>query len=201
MIEREGEGFVVRSTKGEYRTRNVLLSIGRRGTPRKLGVPGEDLPKVVYRLIDPAQYAGKRVLVAGGGDSALEAAASIADIADTHVVLSHRSEAFDRAKPKNRARIEAHERGNWISRVLERFNRWFDRMAARYTHVIRWALRHRWWMLGLATDYCVKFTALDALSLGFRTHVVLDGCRGVNLNPTDAQRAVEEMKAAGVYVT
>jgi len=118
VIERDGEGFVVRSTKGEYRTRNVLLSIGRRGTPRKLGVPGEDLPKVVYRLIDPAQYAGQRVLVVGGGDSALEAAASIADIDDTHVVLSHRGEAFDRAKPKNRARIEAHERGKRMEVLL-----------------------------------------------------------------------------------
>ena len=118
VIEREGEGFVVRSTKGEYRTRNVLLSIGRRGTPRKLGVPGEDLPKVVYRLIDPEQYTGQRVLVVGGGDSALEAAASIADIDDTHVVLSHRGEAFDRAKPKNRARIEAHDRGNRMEVLL-----------------------------------------------------------------------------------
>ena len=49
---------------------NVLLAIGRRGTPRKLGVPGEDLSKVVYRLIDPDQYAGQKVLVVGGGDSA-----------------------------------------------------------------------------------------------------------------------------------
>jgi thioredoxin reductase (NADPH) len=117
-IEREGDAFVVRSTKAEYRTRNVLLSIGRRGTPRKLGVPGEELPKVVYRLIDPEQYNSQRVLVVGGGDSALEAAASIADIGDTHVVVSHRGEAFDRAKPKNRARIEAHERGGKIEVLL-----------------------------------------------------------------------------------
>ena len=55
-------------------------------------------------------------------------------------------------------------------------------------------------LLGLATDYCVKFTALDAVSLGFRTHLVLDGCRGVNLEPDDAQRAVETMKAAGVFL-
>ena len=55
-------------------------------------------------------------------------------------------------------------------------------------------------VLGLATDYCVKFTALDAVSLGFRTHLILDGCRGVNLEPDDAQQAVEAMKAAGVLV-
>ena len=74
-----GGGFLVRTTKGELRAASVLLAIGRRGTPRKLGVPGEDLPKVVYRLIDPEQYAGQHVLVVGGGDSALEAAASVAE--------------------------------------------------------------------------------------------------------------------------
>jgi nicotinamidase/pyrazinamidase len=55
-------------------------------------------------------------------------------------------------------------------------------------------------VLGLATDYCVKFTALDARQLGFRTHLVEDASRGVNLKPADVQRAVEEMRAAGVAV-
>jgi len=118
-IEREGQGFVVKSNKGEYRTHSVLLSIGRRGTPRKLGVPGEDLSKVVYRLIDPEQYADQRVLVVGGGDSALEAAASIADVKGTEVQLSHRGEAFDRAKPKNRARIEAAARAGRLEVLLK----------------------------------------------------------------------------------
>jgi thioredoxin reductase len=106
-VERNGEGFIVRTPKAEYQTRSVLLSIGRRGTPRKLGVPGEELPKVVYRLIDPEQYSGQRVLVVGGGDSALEAAASIAELGNTHVVLSHRGDAFDRAKQRNRGRVQA----------------------------------------------------------------------------------------------
>ncbi len=118
-IEREGEGFVVKSSKGEYRAHSVLLTIGRRGTPRKLGAPGEDLPKVVYRLIDPEQYAGQRVLVVGGGDSALEAAASIADVKGTEVVLSHRGDAFDRAKPKNRARIEAAAKAGRLEVLLK----------------------------------------------------------------------------------
>jgi thioredoxin reductase (NADPH) len=87
----------------------VLLSIGRRGTPRKLGVPGEDCDKVVYRLIEPEQYAGQDVLVVGGGDSALEAALSLAEAPDTRVALSYRGEAFSRAKPKNRQRIEEAE--------------------------------------------------------------------------------------------
>lgn len=101
-----GTGFVVKTTRGEYRTRTVLLSIGRRGTPRKLDVPGEELSKVVYRLVDPEQYRGQRVLVVGGGDSALEAACSIADEADTQVALSYRSDSFSRAKEKNRLRVE-----------------------------------------------------------------------------------------------
>jgi thioredoxin reductase (NADPH) len=84
----------------------VLLAIGRRGTPRRLGVPGEDLPKVVYRMIDPEQYRGQHVLVVGGGDSALEAAASIAEQPGAKVTLSYRSEAFARAKTKNRQRVE-----------------------------------------------------------------------------------------------
>jgi len=104
-ISRQGNGFIVKTTRGAYRTHSVLLAIGRRGTPRKLGVPGEELPKVVYRMIDPDQYAGQHVLVVGGGDSALEAAASIADSSGASVVLSYRGEAFDRAKQRNRDRV------------------------------------------------------------------------------------------------
>jgi thioredoxin reductase/NAD-dependent dihydropyrimidine dehydrogenase PreA subunit len=106
-IVRQGRGFVVRTTKAEYRTSSVLLAIGRRGTPRKLGVAGEELPKVVYRLIDPEQYAGQDVLVVGGGDSALEAALSIAESGARTVTLSYRGDAFARAKPRNRERVMA----------------------------------------------------------------------------------------------
>jgi thioredoxin reductase len=102
-----GDGFTVRTSKGEYPTRAVLLTIGRRGTPRQLGVPGEESSKVVYRLIDPEQYASARVLVVGGGDSALEAAHSIADHPGSTVTLSYRSAAFTRAKPKNREKVES----------------------------------------------------------------------------------------------
>ena len=96
----------------------MLLSIGRRGTPRKLGVPGEELPKVVYRLIDPEQYAGQHVLVVGGGDSAMEAAASIAELGNTQVVLSYRGEAFARAKPRNRDRVAAAQRSGQLRVML-----------------------------------------------------------------------------------
>ncbi len=99
-------GFEAVTSKGTYQVKTILLTIGRRGTPRKLGVPGEDTNKVVYRLIDPAQYAGQHVLVVGGGDSALEAACSIADEENTTVTLSYRSDAFSRAKEKNRQRVD-----------------------------------------------------------------------------------------------
>ena len=105
-VSREGERFIVRSTKGEYRAAAVLLAVGRRGTPRKLGVEGENLSKVVYRLIDPEQYSGQKVLVVGGGDSALEAAASLAE-AGAAATLSYRGEAFQRAKQRNRDRVAA----------------------------------------------------------------------------------------------
>jgi len=102
----DGKGFEVRTDQASYATRAVLLTIGRRGTPRQLGVPGEELEKVVYRLIHPEQYRGQHVLVVGGGDSALEAAHSIADQPGTTVTLSYRSDAFSRAKAKNRDRVE-----------------------------------------------------------------------------------------------
>ncbi|MDH3410737.1 MAG: NAD(P)-binding domain-containing protein, partial [Gammaproteobacteria bacterium] len=102
-----GSGYVVTTDKTTYDTRAVLIAIGRRGSPRQLGVPGEDLPKVTYRLIDPEQYQNLNVLVVGGGDSALEAATSIAEELGTIVTLSYRSAAFSRAKPKNRDKVEA----------------------------------------------------------------------------------------------
>jgi thioredoxin reductase (NADPH) len=102
----KGGGFEVRTTSQTYRTQAVLLAIGRRGTPRKLEVPGEEQSKVVYRLADAEQYRGQHVLVVGGGDSAIEAAASIAEEPDTTVTLSYRSDTFQRSKLKNRKRIE-----------------------------------------------------------------------------------------------
>jgi thioredoxin reductase/ferredoxin len=110
--------FAVRTQKQTYRASSVLLAIGRRGTPRKLGVPGEDLPKVVYRLLDPEQYQGQSVLVVGGGDSALEAAASIAELPSVKVWLSYRGEAFDRAKAMNRQRVAAAEKTGRLTILL-----------------------------------------------------------------------------------
>jgi thioredoxin reductase (NADPH) len=117
-VKSRGMDLEVMTTRGNYLTRSVLLAIGRRGTPRRLGVPGENLPKVVYRLIDTVQYRGQHVLVVGGGDSALEAAVMLAEEPGTTVTLSHRGEAFAQAKLKNRERVAAAERDGRLTVLM-----------------------------------------------------------------------------------
>jgi len=118
-VSRRTDGFDVRTSSSTYRTRAVLLAIGRRGTPRRLGIPGEALSKVVYRLVDPEQYTGKHVLVVGGGNSALEAAVSLAEAEGTHVTLSYRGAAFTRAREQNRLRLERSEIDGLVSVLME----------------------------------------------------------------------------------
>jgi thioredoxin reductase/NAD-dependent dihydropyrimidine dehydrogenase PreA subunit len=118
-LDKTEKGYEVKTSKGTYQTANVLLAIGRQGTPRKLDVPGEDQSKVVYRLVDPEQYRGQHVLVVGGGDSALEAALALSEQPDTTVTLSYRSEAFGRVKGKNRDRLAQAEAANQITVELK----------------------------------------------------------------------------------
>lgn len=118
-ITRHPEGFIIETTRHRYLTKNILLSIGRRGTPRTLNVPGEDLNKVVYSLTDPEQYRGNKVLVVGGGNSALEAATSIANEPDTTVTLSYRSPKFSRAAPKNLDKVKQMETEGRLTVLME----------------------------------------------------------------------------------
>lgn len=104
-IVRSNGYFEVTTTKNRYTTKNVLLAIGRRGTPRKLDVPGENTSKVTYKLIEPRQYRNKKLLVVGGGDSAVEAALTLAREPGTAVTLSYRKNAFSRIKEDNRRHI------------------------------------------------------------------------------------------------
>jgi thioredoxin reductase len=106
-LERDAEGrFTVQTDAGSYTAMNVCLAIGRRGVPRKLGVPGEELPKVAYSLLDAASYRDRRILVVGGGDSAVEAAMGLAEQPGNEVTLSYRKQAFFRIKARNEARLE-----------------------------------------------------------------------------------------------
>ncbi len=106
-VTRKGKGLLIKTTSGDCTAATVLLALGRRGTPRRLEVPGEDLPKVVYRLLDAEQYIGQRVIVVGGGDSAIEAATAVARQPGAEVTLIHRGKAFSRAKASNREKLEA----------------------------------------------------------------------------------------------
>lgn len=105
-IVKENGHFRIQTMSAEYRARRVLLTIGRRGSPRKLGVPGEMSSKVAYKLLEPEQYRRKRLLIVGGGDSAVEAALSLSRQDDTIVTLSYRKDVFGRIKEKNRELIE-----------------------------------------------------------------------------------------------
>ena len=116
-VDKVDGSFVVRTNRASYTARNVLLTMGRRGTPRKLEVPGEETSKVAYRLVDPEQYKGQAVLVVGGGDSALEAAIALAEQERTDITLSYRSAAFSRVKQKNRLQLEQYQKAGRI-RVL-----------------------------------------------------------------------------------
>jgi thioredoxin reductase (NADPH) len=104
-VQRGSQGFEVRTNVSTYRAQRVVLSIGTRGKPRTLQVPGENMPKVFSLLEDPDDWQGRNVLVVGGGDSACEAALALAD-AGAKVMISYRGRGFNRAQPKNKQSIE-----------------------------------------------------------------------------------------------
>src|SRR5574338_436890 len=103
-IVKQENMFVVKTDQEHYTSRGVLLAIGRRGSPRKLGVPGEDSEKVFYRLLEPEMIHDKDILIVGGGDSAVESAMLLADEGN-RVTISYRNDTFSRLKPKNLERI------------------------------------------------------------------------------------------------
>ncbi len=106
-VRREDDHFLLRTADGSWRARSVILALGRRGTPRKLDIPGEELSKVMYRLMDAEGYKGKKILVVGGGDSAAEAAVGLARQPDNEVTLSYRREKLVRLKKKNQDAFDA----------------------------------------------------------------------------------------------
>ena len=105
LMSKDGT-YITMTNHGEYRSHAILLALGRTGTPRKLGVQGEQLPKVMYRLIEADHYINKNILVVGGGDSAIEAAMGLGHQKGNRVTLSYRKEAFSRIKERNAKRID-----------------------------------------------------------------------------------------------
>lgn len=130
MISYENDHFKLKTnTNEEFKAKKILLAIGRRGSPRKLNITGEESEKVAYRLLEPENIQNKKIVVVGGGDSAIEAALSLAE--QNKVILSYRSEAFNRIKPKNRENIsKASEKG--ILKVIYKSNL----LAVEKEHVV-----------------------------------------------------------------
>jgi thioredoxin reductase len=118
-VVRTESGFCLRTSSGEHRARCVALAIGRRGTPRKLGVPGENQSNVLYQVRDAELYRNERILIVGGGDSAIEAAMGLASQPGNQVTLSYRKDGFYRIKRKNQERIEEHLRRGTIQPIFE----------------------------------------------------------------------------------
>ena len=118
-ITRTAGGFDVVTGSAMFRARHVVLAMGRRGDPRRLDVPGEELPKVFYDIVEMEAFAGGRVLVVGGGDSAVESAVGLASQAGTGVTLAYRGDAFGRIKERNRAKLEAERAAGRVNVLLK----------------------------------------------------------------------------------
>lgn len=116
-IEKQGDILIVQTNKDHYSTKSVLLAIGRRGSPRKLDVPGEEKDKVFYRLLEPELIHNQKILVVGGGDSAIENALLLVD-ENNKVTLSYRGDSFARLKPKNLERINNYAKSGKVKVLL-----------------------------------------------------------------------------------
>ena len=117
-IRRNGDGmFVLTTAKEFFVARFVVLAIGKRGTPRRLGVPGETLPKVSFRLIEADSYENSDIAIVGGGDSAIEAALALSRSGKNRVTLIHRAECVSSSeRTKSTSLQEAESKG--LIRVL-----------------------------------------------------------------------------------
>lgn len=105
-ITGDSGNFTVETSSGSASASRVVLALGRRGTPRKLGIPGEELGKVMYKLMDAETYKNRKILVVGGGDSAIEAALGLAHQKGNEVTISYRKENFFRLKARNETNID-----------------------------------------------------------------------------------------------
>jgi thioredoxin reductase len=104
-INRNDGHFEIITSAGTYRAGSVVLAMGRRGTPRKLGVPGENLSKTFFQLVDAQSFQNLHLLVVGGGDTAVEAAIGLGRQHGVKLTISYRQSKFAKVKKKNEERI------------------------------------------------------------------------------------------------
>ncbi len=118
-LKKTESGYLVQTSKDKIAAAYVVLALGRRGTPRKLNVPGEDLSKVAYKLMDTESYQNRHILVVGGGDSAVEAAIGLGQQVGNTVTLSYRKSALTRIKTRNEEQVKKALKNGWIKVSFE----------------------------------------------------------------------------------
>ncbi|HEY7195411.1 MAG TPA: NAD(P)-binding domain-containing protein [Gemmatimonadales bacterium] len=182
-IAKEPDGvFTIESAKGRYRAWTVILALGRRGTPRKLGIPGEALAKVMYGLIEAEAYTNANILVVGGGDSAVEAAMGLAHQKGNRVTLSYRKEAFSRIKERNSQKLPEYTKGGRLQVVFNSQPVEIKEKSVRLD--VSGAVKE------IPNDYVWVFAG------GTPPSEFLTAC-GVQIGPKDLTPLIREVKRAG----
>lgn len=182
-ISKEQDGtFTIESAKGRYRAWTVILALGRRGTPRKLGVPGEQLAKVMYGLIEAEAYTDANILVVGGGDSAVEAAMGLAHQKGNRVTLSYRKDAFSRIKERNSQKLPEYTKSRRLQII---FNSQPVEIGAKSVRLdVAGTVRD------IPNDYVWVFAG------GTPPSDFLKAC-GVQIGPTDLTPLIHDIRRAG----
>ena len=149
ILPTDDGSFQVHTSKQTLHTSRVIIAIGRRGTPRSLGVPGEEQEKVAYWLKDPEMFSYEHCLIVGGGDSAVEAAIALGEQEGNRVYLSYRKANFTRPKKKNIKRLRDAVKAGQIQLVLE--------SQVTDIGVDRVVLKQNGEELVIPNDYCFVF--------------------------------------------
>lgn len=153
FVEHNGV-ITVNTSEGSITTKKLILALGVAGSPRKLGLPNEDLAKVTYSLIDPDHYMGKKIVIVGAGNSALEAAKMLAHAKRSNeVTILVRGKAIDRANDENREDVEKLERQG-------RLKIWFESQVSEI-HEDRLVVSKQGEPVTVANDFLFVFAGAE----------------------------------------